>query len=81
MFFGKCVIDVAHKQATAGVLLYFEVLLRNSSLSCTKALAEEDNLYCGERSWSVGWFYGISTPVGYLMPNIFYNCILNIYDF
>ena len=29
-----------------------------------------------------GWvgFYGISTSVGYLMPNPFYACILNIYD-
>ena len=29
---------------------------------------------------SVGWFYGISTIVGYLMPNSFYIYILNIYD-
>ena len=29
-----------------------------------------------------GWvgFYGISTIVGYLMPNPLYTCILNIYD-
>ena len=29
-----------------------------------------------------GWvgFYGISTIVGYLMPNPFYTYILNIYD-
>ena len=27
------------------------------------------------------WFYGISTIVGYLMPNLFYTYILNIYDF
>ena len=26
------------------------------------------------------WFYGISTIVGYLMPNPFYTYILNIYD-
>ena len=26
------------------------------------------------------WFYGISTIVGYLMPNPLYACILNIYD-
>ena len=25
-------------------------------------------------------FYGISTIVGYLMPNPFYTCILDIYD-
>ena len=25
-------------------------------------------------------FYGISTIVGYLMPNPLYTCILNIYD-
>ena len=25
-------------------------------------------------------FYGISTIVGYLMPNLFYTYILNIYD-
>ena len=29
--------------------------------------------------WLVG-FYGISTIVGYLMPNPFYTFILNIYD-
>ena len=27
------------------------------------------------------WFYGISTIVGYLMPNPIYTYILNIYDF
>ena len=27
----------------------------------------------------LGWVYGISTIVGYLMPNPFYTCILNIY--
>ena len=26
------------------------------------------------------WFYGISTIVGYLMPNLVYTYILNIYD-
>ncbi len=26
------------------------------------------------------WFYGISTIVGYLMPNPVYTYILNIYD-
>ena len=26
------------------------------------------------------WFYGISTIVGYLMPNPLYTNILNIYD-
>ena len=26
-------------------------------------------------------FYGISTIVGYLMPNLLYTYILNIYDF
>ena len=26
------------------------------------------------------WFYGISTIVGYLMPNPFYTYILNMYD-
>ena len=26
------------------------------------------------------WFYGISTIVGYLMPNPLYTCILDIYD-
>ena len=25
-------------------------------------------------------FYGISTIVGYLMPNILYTCIFDIYD-
>ena len=32
-----------------------------------------------ERKNLVG-FYGISTIVGYLMPNLLYTCILNIYD-
>ena len=26
------------------------------------------------------WFYGISTVLGYLMPNLLYTYILNIYD-
>ena len=26
------------------------------------------------------WFYGISTIVGYLMPNPLYTYVLNIYD-
>ena len=26
------------------------------------------------------WFYGISTIVGYLMPNPLYTYIINIYD-
>ena len=32
--------------------------------------------------WHCGfvWFYGISTIVGYLMPNSLYTYILNIYD-
>ena len=31
-----------------------------------------------------GWlveFYGVSTIIGYLIPNPVYTCILNIYDF
>ena len=28
----------------------------------------------------IGWLYGISTIVGYLMPDPFYTDILNIYD-
>ena len=36
-------------------------------------------------SWDIDlvgliWFYGISTIVGYLMPNPLYTYILNIYD-
>ena len=26
------------------------------------------------------WFYGISTIIGYLMPNPFYTYLLNMYD-
>ena len=26
------------------------------------------------------WFYGISTIVGYIMPNLLYTCLLNPYD-
>ena len=29
---------------------------------------------------SLGWFYGLSTIVGYLMPNPVFTYILNIYD-
>ena len=29
---------------------------------------------------SLVWFYGISTAVGYLIPNPLYTYILNIYD-
>ena len=35
------------------------------------------NKYIG---FGLVWFYGISTVVGYLMPNPRYTCILNIYD-
>ena len=30
--------------------------------------------------FGLGGFFGISTIVGYLMPNPLYTCILNIYD-
>ena len=30
--------------------------------------------------WHINYFYGISTIVGYLMPNHVYTYILNIYD-
>ena len=30
--------------------------------------------------FSLVWFYGISTIVGYLMPNHFYSYIMNIND-
>ena len=30
--------------------------------------------------FSIVWFYGISTIVGYLMPNPLHAYILNIYD-
>ena len=40
------------------------------------------SLHCGEICICVCLvlFYGISTIVGYLKPNPFYICILNIYD-
>ena len=38
-----------------------------------------NNHYSNESCWLV-WIYGISTIVGYLMPNPFYTNILNIYD-
>ena len=51
----------------------------------------DDNIYIYDRishqSWYMStehidllWFYGISTIVGYLMPNPLYTYILNIYD-
>ena len=39
-----------------------------------------------EASWLITiinglvWFYGISTTVGYLIPNRVYKFVLNIYD-
>ena len=30
--------------------------------------------------FGLAWFYGISTLVGYLIPNTLYTYILNIYD-
>ena len=35
------------------------------------------NKYIG---FSLAWFYGTLTIEGYLMPNILYSYILNIYD-
>ena len=32
-------------------------------------------------AFGLDWFYGISTIVGYIMPNPFYSYILNIYNF
>ena len=34
----------------------------------------------GFHLWFWFWFYGISTIVGYLMPNPLYTYILSIYD-
>ena len=30
--------------------------------------------------FGLAWFYGISTIVGYLLPNLFYTNKLEIYD-
>ena len=38
------------------------------------------NLYSKYIWFGLVWFYGISTIVGYLMPNPVYSYILNIYD-
>ena len=42
----------------------------------------KSSLYIYIRYIKFGWvgFYGISTIVGYLMPNPLYTYILNIYD-
>ena len=37
-------------------------------------------LQLNSNPWNLLWFYGISTIVGYLMPNPLYTYILNIYD-
>ena len=37
-------------------------------------------IYIRYISFGLAWFYGISTIVGYLMPNPLYSYILNIYD-
>ena len=35
----------------------------------------------GLKVWiGLGWAYGILTIVGYLMPNPFYEYVLNVYD-
>ena len=42
----------------------------------TVKIKDSDKIVC----FSLVWFYGISTIVGYLMPNPVYTYILNIYD-
>ena len=37
-------------------------------------------IYIKYIGFSLVWFYGISTIVDYLMPNLLYTYILNIYD-
>ena len=37
-------------------------------------------IYKSDKMNSFVWFYGISTIVGYLMPNPIFTYILNIYD-
>ena len=61
-------------------LLYWDQvhlpLPHNKYLVASAALWFSVNLVC----FALLWFYGISTIVGYLMPNPFYTYILNIYD-
>ena len=47
--------------------------MTNVRLICLSYIAQLEVL-------SLAWFYGISTFVGYLMPNPLYTYTLNIYD-
>ena len=38
-------------------------------------------IWFGCDGFGLVWFYGISTIIGYLMPNPFYTHVLNIYSF
>ena len=52
----------------------------NSSKYCSVSVTIQYILGQSKRGDSLVWsgFYGISTIVGYLMPNVFYTYILNI---
>ena len=54
-------------------------LCERSQYQCSASVASKlSRLY--EAWFSLIWFYGISTIVGYLMPNLLCTYILNIYD-
>ena len=64
------------------ILEWFQVFLlnRNNYMISNNYFYLIDEICFHTVIWLVSWFYGISTIVGYLMPNPVYKNIIDIYD-
>ena len=66
------VLAVRHDDDDCVAILLWLILVKNQVIAITVVI-----FWVG---WLVGWFYGKSTLVGYLMSNLIYTYISNILD-
>ena len=64
----------------SGLLFGFSVGFKNTFIAFHRILTNLNASTYTYMTYGLVGFYGISTIVGYLMPNPLYTYILNIYD-
>ena len=62
------------------MILLYKYIENREKKDCQWLRINENNTGVIMVWFGLVWFYGISTIVGYLMPNPLYTYILNIYD-
>ena len=61
-------------------MIHTQIKLPFEKLSAYEKIIWIHTIFAGDTSDIMVWFNGISTIVGYLMPNPVYTYIINIYD-